>query len=942
MNHLKNIEMSSTVAQQPALGKSNRSNRRSGSNNLNPSQKKFNKYHDRSLRKRSKSFSACLPKIKNMHTKPVLPTKFLLGGNINDPLNLNSLQDEEINRAQNAVTPKSSPIPTPPNRRGPVQLIIPHNIHDPLNLMSCTTNIDDDDESSRPIGYDPPLCSPLKLGGAVGLGGYRLGGGGGGRKKRVRKRRTTSGCSGNGAGNMGGNGGEGEAVVPEREGDSAMVPVVQVDAEDVLKEAVQKGKIEDSIEVLSSTPSTTVIESTVNIPSTTIIQTTVQSQEATSAPSTTTSTASNTELSSNVSIPPSSTSQMTKKEQRNKRKSSDDKELGGNNKKSRFNDQQGKDNNKKNLDLSLNIPSSSQSQANAKKELNQSNKKDSNQQNKKDQRNKRKSSDGEHSGGVLKEHLGKKFKFAPMDKIVSPVVPQPGAWLKRTNSRTNWQQQRTQMQRSLNKGENLVMPKFRVKDKQYQYGNYNRYYGYRNPQNELDPRLKCFSYYRELFEGKDILDIGCNIGHITLSVARDFGARSVVGIDIDKNLIGIARKNVKHYVSSSNDSPPRNEQEEEESGNRNAVDESSCSGKGARNIADNKIGKKEHTSEFYPISMPILYGPIDVPGFMVEKNKGKGGFPHNVTFVQGNYVLENDALIATEQPQFDIILCLSITKWIHLNWGDSGIKQAFRRMYAQLRPGGKLILEPQHWASYKNKKKLTEAIYKNYNSIKLFPEKFTQYLLSSEIGFAKSEILGFPMSQHQSRGFQRPIQVYTKSTMFPSERVECSSSSCHDNSNSCSSRVYVPLPATPDLLLDPSLPITSHSHVYAPNTCTSSTTLLTEPEPTCPYFLSPQTPTNQSDLSTTLTPENTPRGQIVYCVRSSSSAEVSDNRAELVGDEVKDDSETTVRSVHLNGVNGVDYDGEDSMDDCQQNGRRMDQTDGDNEELHLEKKRDNT
>lgn len=62
-------------------------------------------------------------------------------------------------------------------------------------------------------------------------------------------------------------------------------------------------------------------------------------------------------------------------------------------------------------------------------------------------------------------------------------------------------------------------------------------------------------------------------------------------------------------------------------------------------------------------------------------------------------------------------------------------------------------------------------MYKNYNSIELFPENFTQYLLSPEVGFAKSEILGFP--QHHSKGFQRPIHVYTKSTILSSERVEC-------------------------------------------------------------------------------------------------------------------------------------------------------------------------
>lgn len=42
------------------------------------------------------------------------------------------------------------------------------------------------------------------------------------------------------------------------------------------------------------------------------------------------------------------------------------------------------------------------------------------------------------------------------------------------------------------------------------------------------------------------------------------------------------------------------------------------------------------------------------------------------------------------------------------------------------------------------------------------------------VGFAKSEILGFP--QHKAKGFQRPIQIFTKSTMFLSERVEATPS----------------------------------------------------------------------------------------------------------------------------------------------------------------------
>ena len=52
----------------------------------------------------------------------------------------------------NAVTPKSSPLPTPRHRKGEVEVIIPPNINDPLNLAAG----DDDAE------YEAMLSAPTK------------------------------------------------------------------------------------------------------------------------------------------------------------------------------------------------------------------------------------------------------------------------------------------------------------------------------------------------------------------------------------------------------------------------------------------------------------------------------------------------------------------------------------------------------------------------------------------------------------------------------------------------------------------------------------------------------------------------------------------------------------------------------------------------------------
>ncbi|XP_072904922.1 7SK snRNA methylphosphate capping enzyme-like isoform X6 [Hemitrygon akajei] len=208
-------------------------------------------------------------------------------------------------------------------------------------------------------------------------------------------------------------------------------------------------------------------------------------------------------------------------------------------------------------------------------------------------------------------------------------------------------------------------PSFPSRQRRFQYGNYTKYYGYRNPDRGDDPRLAVLR--ADWFRGKDILDLGCNSGHLTLRIARDLRPARIVGVDIDGGLVHSARRNIRHYLSEEARAPGRR----------------------------------------FPISLAKCKGPIAAPPVALDRQT-VSGFPNNVTFVQGNYVLEKDELLETQRPEYDVILCLSLTKWIHLNWGDDGLKRMFKRIYRHLRPGGIFILEPQPWSSYGKRRKLTK------------------------------------------------------------------------------------------------------------------------------------------------------------------------------------------------------------------------------------------
>lgn len=130
-------------------------------------------------------------------------------------------------------------------------------------------------------------------------------------------------------------------------------------------------------------------------------------------------------------------------------------------------------------------------------------------------------------------------------------------------------------------------------------------------------------------------------------------------------------------------------------------------------------------------------------------------FPYNIEFRTAN-VLSSEAE-ERRGELYDVILCLKLTKWVHLNWLDDGVKLLFCKCFSLLKPGGSLVLEAQDWPSYKTKKHLTPNTKQNLGKLSFRPAEFETYLVN-DVGFSAPETV--PDTKQMKRPlllFRRPL-----------------------------------------------------------------------------------------------------------------------------------------------------------------------------------------
>lgn len=260
------------------------------------------------------------------------------------------------------------------------------------------------------------------------------------------------------------------------------------------------------------------------------------------------------------------------------------------------------------------------------------------------------------------------------------------------------------------------------------FGNYRNYYGYRVGQDlEEDPRLKVFK--QEWFENRDCLDIGCNSGSITIAIAKKFGCGSILGIDIDGDRVQDACWTLRKTARTANPKISGMTSKLEVMEKMNGVQ---CTATG--------LSKEETTDNTSANLSP----------------KGQNIF-EIVKFQKGNFIQNWKS---PDDKCYHTILCLSVSKWIHLNWGDDGLITLFSRVWKLLHPGGIFILEPQPWESYYKNRLVSEVTQSNYLDIKIYPDSFQEILLD-KIGFRKVENITSSLSGTKA-GFGRPILAFWK------------------------------------------------------------------------------------------------------------------------------------------------------------------------------------
>lgn len=332
----------------------------------------------------------------------------------------------------------------------------------------------------------------------------------------------------------------------------------------------------------------------------------------------------------------------------------------------------------------------------------------------------------------------------------------------------------------------VTAPICRESRARYMFGNYDQYYKQRfDRYATVDPRVQgVLLKAGNIFADKVVLDIGCNTGFITFLVAA-LGARQVEGVDIDVTCISRALRYLRWLKQKGYKTLPEEQMHDaREEGSRRAAEAAEAEAPAAPAAAEAEAPSAPSApsaswyTKQYPVSyvqsrghIPYHAKPLEAGALQKALSSAKvlekavpvnppaaprPGFPYNIEFRSENVLYTQ--VEGNRNVQYDVVLLFRLTKWIHINWGDLGIKRLFTRCNEWLRLGGLLVLEVKDLAGqpYAKEKHVSAGTRATRDGLLLLPGDF-DWFLTNAYGFEK-------LSPYYifEQGMRAPLQIYRK------------------------------------------------------------------------------------------------------------------------------------------------------------------------------------
>jgi hypothetical protein len=137
---------------------------------------------------------------------------------------------------------------------------------------------------------------------------------------------------------------------------------------------------------------------------------------------------------------------------------------------------------------------------------------------------------------------------------------------------------------------------------------------------------------------------------------------------------------------------------------------------------------------------------IDLDPVLIARAVEENKFSSNVTYKCVNYMSDSENTVSLYLMQhnkndFDCIFCFSVTMWIHLNYGDEGLKQFLISLSMQT---NLVVIEPQPWKCYRSamrRMKRSGGNFPEFTNLKMRePATDIENIFLTECNFTRLEV----------------------------------------------------------------------------------------------------------------------------------------------------------------------------------------------------------